>query len=214
MGVVNPVLARGVSWPWFILSQFIYGAVAAIVVMRAKGLRSATAGLCGGFIGGLLMPVSAIVWSLLNGHGLWYPVNLLAGMVVSNIGQRPPEELNQFHASWLVGAVVVHAFLSGGFGLVYGLLLAKLPSIPGPVAWGGVVLPLLWTGTCYGLMGIANPVLQLRVDWPWFVVSQFVFGVAAAMVVFRSELVHIPPAGRGPDRPADFVADEGEVGRA
>jgi hypothetical protein len=65
------------------------------------------------------------------------------------------------------------------------------------VAWGAVVLPLLWTGTCYGLMGVVNPVLQQQVNWPWFVVSQFVFGVAAAVVVFRTEMVHIPPAGHG-----------------
>jgi hypothetical protein len=57
-------------------------------------------------------------------------------------------------------------------------------------------------------MGVANPVLQEQVNWPWFVVSQFVFGVAAAVVVLRSEMVHIPPAGRGPDRLADFMAGE------
>jgi hypothetical protein len=224
MSAVNPMLAHGVRWPWFIFSQFLYGAVAAIVVMQADaakrgdGDRSAadrrfaawpirrlvfpespaTAGLCGGIIGGLLMPLPAIVWSLLNGHGFWYPVNLLAGMVFSDLGRRPPEELEQLHASWLIGAVVIHALLSGGFGVIYGLLLPNLPSIPGPVAWGAVVLPLLWTGTCYGLMGVVNPVLQQQVNWPWFVVSQFVFGVAAAVVVFRSEMVHIPPAGRGP----------------
>ena len=49
-------------------------------------------------------------------------------------------------------------------------------------------------------MGVVNPVLQRLVDWPWFVVSQFVFGVAASVVVVRLELVFITPAGRGPDR--------------
>ena len=83
-----------------------------------------------------------------------------------------------------------------------------MPPIPGPFAWGGLLLPLLWTGTSYGLMGVVNPVLQERVDWPWFIVSQFVFGVAAAVVVLRSEMVHIPPAGPGPDQVADFVAGE------
>jgi hypothetical protein len=58
-------------------------------------------------------------------------------------------------------------------------------------------------------MGVVNPALQEKVSWPWFVVSQFVFGVAAAVVVLRSETIHIPPAGRGPDRVADFVAGEG-----
>jgi hypothetical protein len=47
------------------------------------------------------------------------------------------------------------------------------------------------------------------VDWPWYVVSQFVFGVAAAVVVLRSEVVPVPPAGRGPGRVADFVAGDG-----
>jgi hypothetical protein len=66
------------------------------------------------------------------------------------------------------------------------------------VAWGGLVLPLLWTGTSYGLMGVVNPVLQQRVDWVWFIVSQFVFGLAAALVVLRSAVIRIPPAGAGP----------------
>lgn len=66
-------------------------------------------------------------------------------------------------------------------------------------------MPLLWTAMSFGLMGIVNPVLQQRVDWPWFIVSQFIFGLVAAVVVVRSELVHIPPAGAGPDDLSKFV---------
>jgi hypothetical protein len=58
-------------------------------------------------------------------------------------------------------------------------------------------------------MGVVNPVLQDRIAWAWFIVSQFVFGVTAAVVVLRSEMVHIPPAGLGPDRVAEFVGGEG-----
>ena len=36
--------------------------------------------------------------------------------------------------------------------------------------------------------------LPNEVDWPWFVVSQIIFGLSAAVVVVRSEMVHIPPA--------------------
>jgi hypothetical protein len=96
---------------------------------------------------------------------------------------------------------------------LFAVVTPRLPSIAAPIAWGGLVLPLLWTGTTYGLMGVVNPVLQERVNWAWFIVSQFVFGVVAAVVVLRSEMVHIPPAGRGPDRVADFVAGE-EGGRS
>jgi hypothetical protein len=75
------------------------------------------------------------------------------------------------------------------------------------MAWGGLLLPLLWTALSYGLMGVVNPVLQQRVDWPWFILSQFVFGIVAAIVVVRSEQVHIRPAGQGPDHVPDYVAD-------
>jgi hypothetical protein len=46
-------------------------------------------------------------------------------------------------------------------------------------------------------MGVTNPVLQARVNWPWFIVSQFVFGAVAAFVVDRSEKIPVPPAGHG-----------------
>jgi hypothetical protein len=199
MGVVNPKLQQGVSWPWFIASQFVFGIVSAAVVLRAEKLKPVMAGLWGGLVGGALMTIPALCWSLLSGHGLWYPVNLLAAMLLPDV--RPGAALEQFHGDWLVAALIMHAIVSAGFSILLALLQPKLPPIPGPVAWGGLVLPMLWTGVSYGLMGVLNPVLQTRVDWPWFVVSQFVFGVAAAVVVHRSEVVHIPPAGHGrPER--------------
>jgi hypothetical protein len=117
-------------------------------------------------------------------------------------------ELGVFHEEWFLWASAVHIALSILFGVLFALVTPRLPHVPGPIAWGGLVLPLLWTGTSYGLMGVVNPALQLRVDWAWFIVSQFVFGVTAAVVVHRSEVIHIPPAGRGPDRVADVVTGE------
>jgi hypothetical protein len=46
-------------------------------------------------------------------------------------------------------------------------------------------------------MGVINPVLADRVDWFWFIVSQFAFGVAASVVVLRTEQVAVAPAGTG-----------------
>ena len=92
-------------------------------------------------------------------------------------------------------------------GLLYGVLLptlpgipmpgTKLPSVVGSLVWGGLLLPIFWSSVTYSLMGLVNPVLQARVNWPWFIISQFVFGVVAAVVVDRSETVPVPPAGRG-----------------
>jgi hypothetical protein len=203
MASINPELSRGVDWPSFIFAQFLFGVAAALVVMRMQSAPPLRAGLLGGVIGGLLMPIPAFVWGLLTHQGIWYPVNVLAAMVVPGVGQLPPEELQaqlrQFHGDWLAGAVVIHACLSVGFGLVYGWLLPRLPVIPGPMSWGGLLMPLLWTGMSYGLMGVVNPTLQEGVDWPSFIVSQFVFGIAAAVVVTRSQTVPVPPAGTGPE---------------
>jgi hypothetical protein len=210
MGSVNPVLARGVDWPWFIASQFLFGVVAAVAVIRSGTRHPILTGLVGGIAGGVLMPVPALLWSLISGHGIWYPANLLAGMVLPGLGSQPTADLKLFHANWLAAASAVHVVMSIGFGIVYGLLLPRLRPIPGPLAWGGLLLPLLWTATSHSLMGVVNPLLQQRVNWPWFVVSQFVFGVVAAVVVLRSEKVYITPAGRGPENVAEFVVGSGE----
>jgi uncharacterized membrane protein YagU involved in acid resistance len=143
------------------------------------------------------MPLPAILWSTASGHGVWYPVNLLAGMVLPGTSELSTAQLSDFHASWLAAGLVIHAIMSLVFGALYGMLLLRLPAIPGSLAWGGLLFPLPWTGISYGLMGIVNPVLQERVDWPWFIISQFVFGAVAAVVVDRSEKIRIPPAGLG-----------------
>ena len=132
MGLVNPVLQQGVDWPWFVVSQFVFGVVAgagraAASAMAARWRR----GLLGGLVGGLLMPLPAVLWSLATGHGIWYPVNLLAGMAVPGMGHLPLEALEQFHADWFAIAVGIHAGMSAAFGVVYGLLLPRLPADPG-----------------------------------------------------------------------------------
>jgi hypothetical protein len=207
MHIVNPALPGKISWPWFILSQFVFGITMPAVVLGLKRLQPVLAGVIGGLVGGAAMAVPAVLWAAASGHGFWYPVNVLAGMVRTIPEQS---ELGGFHANWFFAASAVHVVLSICFGLLFALVTRRgLPRIPAPVAWGGLVLPLVWTGITYGLMGVVNPALQERVDWPWFIVSQFVFGLTAAVVVLRSEMVHIPPAGRGPDRVADFVTGEG-----
>jgi hypothetical protein len=196
MRFVNPVLEAGVAWPWFIASQFVFGIVAATVFLAARTRwPGAPAGLLGGLVGGLVMGGPALLWGLLTGRGVWYPVNLLAGMVVPGMDDLPLGQLEAFNPTWLAIALALHATLSLGFGLAYPLVLPRLRPIPGPLVWGGLVLPLLWTGSSFGLMGVVNPLLRAKVDWPWFIVSQFVFGVAAAVVVVRSELIAVPPAG-------------------
>jgi hypothetical protein len=201
--LVNPLLYTEVDWPWFIASQFVFGIMAALIYARFANRGSIQAGVLGGIVGGLLMPIPAVIWGLLSGNGIWYPLNLLAGMVIRGVDAMPPDLLRQYHGEWLAAAIALHAAFSIIFGLLFGMLLPRLRPMPAPLAWGGLVLPLLWTGSSYGLMGVVNPILQQRVDWPWFIVSQFVFGIVAAIVVLRSEMVYIQPAGPGPDKPSE-----------
>ena len=198
MGAVNPLMERHVEWPWFIVSQFVFGVGAAAVVAQGRKLGPVPSGILGGAAGGVLMAIPALLWSLCSGRGVWYPVNLLAGLVVPGMPSEGAE-LRQFHAEWFVRALLIHAGMSVAFGLAYALALPRLRPIPRPYVWGGLLLPLLWTGVSYGLMGVVNPTLQAGVEWPWFIVSQFVFGLAAATVVVRSETIAVPPAGSGPE---------------
>ena len=52
-----------------------------------QDVHPVSAGLKGGIVGGAAMPVPALLWGLLSGHGLWYPVNLLAGIVLPGGGE-------------------------------------------------------------------------------------------------------------------------------
>lgn len=155
-----------------------------------------SAGLKGGLAGGLIMPIPALAWGLLSGHGLWFPVNLLAGLVLPGVEDRPVPQLEQFHPGLFVMAIIIHAVMSAVVGLVYGVLLPIMPARPSwQLVFGGFIIPVAWTGFSGGLMGLANPALREYVNWYWFGMSQVVFGLTAALVVVRSEKVAVPPAG-------------------
>jgi hypothetical protein len=65
-----------------------------------------------------------------------------------------------------------------------------------PMLLGGILAPLFWSGMLYGEMGIVNPLLQQRIDWKWFMASQFAFGLVAGFVVAKHERIstmqHLP----------------------
>jgi hypothetical protein len=157
-------------------------------------IRPISAGIWGGIAGGIVMTMPAMLYGLLSGNRVWFPINLLAGMALPGLDHLDIEDLKYFHLGWFLLATCIHVVLSLGLGLVYGVLLPTLPEkLGGPLVWGGIVLPLLWTGASYSLMGAINPILRQHVEWPWFIVSQFVFGITAAVVVQRSEQVPVPP---------------------
>jgi hypothetical protein len=167
-----------------------------------------SAGVRGGIAGGILMVLVALLYGAISGRGIWYPVNLLAAMVMPSAEHMTLAQLEQFSwAALLVGAVI-HGIASLIVGLLFGLLLPALPG--GPLAWGGLIGPLLWSGLVYAFMSVLNPVMNRRVDWPWFIASQFAFGLAAGLVVFYTEKIQMPqpPGNAQPEN----IGEEAERG--
>ena len=59
-----------------------------------------------------------------------------------------------------------------------------------PILLGGFAAPLLWSFLIYGCLAVINPVMNQRIDWLWFVLSQIGFGIVAGLVVVRRERIH------------------------
>jgi hypothetical protein len=145
-----------------------------------------SAGIKGGLAGSVAMALLAIVYGIASKHGIWYPINLLAaGFFPARV---TTEGIAAFHWDSFLIAVAVHLITSLVVGLLYGAMLPMFPRRP--ILLGGFVGPILWSGLLYSTLGIVNPVLNQRIDWFWFVLSQLGFGIVAGVVVSRQERIH------------------------
>src|SRR5207245_838573 len=106
-------------YPVNLLPGMVLPGLRAIGPPRLGRLHPVLAGVVGGLVGGAAMAVPAVLWAAASGHGFWYPVNLLAGMVLPGPGAVEAAQLGSFHAEWLVVAGAMHAVLSTGFGVLF-----------------------------------------------------------------------------------------------
>lgn len=151
---------------------------------------SLTAGIKGGIAGGIAMTVPAGIFSVVRYHSFWYAVNLLAaGGFVSWAGQTDAF-LGQFHLEGLLAATAIHGLTSVLIGLLYGAMLPMFPNKP--ILTAGFIAPFLWTGMLYSALGVISPILDARIDWLWFVLSQIAFGLVCGYVVNRQVKVRTP----------------------
>ncbi len=146
-----------------------------------------SAGVKGGLAGSVAMAVLASAYGIFSKNGIWYPINLLVAGFFPESATSSTAQLAAFHLNYLLIAVPVHLIMSLMVGLLYGAMLPMLPR--NPILLGGFIAPVMWSGLIYGVLGIVNPVLNQRIDWLWFVVSQFAFGIVAGIVVSRQERV-------------------------
>lgn len=144
-----------------------------------------SAGVKGGLAGGVAMAVLAVLYGIISGHGIWYPVNLLsAGFFPARV---TTEQIAAFHWDALIIATILHLICSLLVGLLYG---AALPMFPRrPVLFGGVIAPILWSGLIHSMLEVLDPALKQRIDWLWFVISQIGFGIVAGIIVSRQQRI-------------------------
>ena len=143
-----------------------------------------SAGVKGGLAGSVAMAVLACAYGVLKAGSIWYPINLLAAVVYAESVRLGPAQLYSFHASTFAIAVVLHGIVSLLVGLLYGAMLPMFPRRP--ILLGGLIVPILWSGLLYSLLGLLNPLLEQHIDWLWFVASQIGFGIVAGLVVVRA----------------------------
>jgi hypothetical protein len=151
---------------------------------------SVVSGIKGGIVGGIAMIVPAALFGLLKYHSIWYAVNLLAAGGFVSWASASTAFLCQFHLEGLLAATGIHAFTSVLIGLLYGAMLPMFPRKP--ILTAGFVAPLLWTGILYSALGIISPVLNERINWLWFVISQIAFGLVCGFIVNLQVKVRTP----------------------
>lgn len=142
-------------------------------------------GIRGGLAGGVAMAVVAMAYGLIAESSAWFPINLLAGIMLPSINQADIAQLRAFDAAAFAAATLMHGGLSLLVGLVYAALL---PTLPGRVLlWGGLVAPVVWSGVAWASLGLVAPALSEHVDWGWFIASQVAFGLVAGQVIAHAE---------------------------
>jgi hypothetical protein len=146
-----------------------------------------SAGVKGGLAGSVIMAGLAMLYGLISHNGIWYPINLLVAGFFPGAVDATTAQIAEFRLSALVLAIPIHLITSLLVGLLYGVMLPMFPRRP--IFLGGLIAPIMWSGLLYATLEIINPVMNQRIDWLWFVLSQVGFGVVAGLVVSRQQRI-------------------------
>jgi hypothetical protein len=143
-----------------------------------------SAGFWGGLAGGAVMAALACLYGLIVYHSIWYPINLLAGVVIPDMGDQTVAQLSKFHALPFVAAFVGHGAISILVGVLYAVMLPMFPKYA--PFWAGILMPIFWSGLVATTLNFINPALNSRISWPWFIVCQLGFGLVGGYIIARS----------------------------
>ncbi|WP_213806860.1 hypothetical protein [Granulicella sp. dw_53] len=149
-----------------------------------------TTGIKGGIAGGIAMTIPAALFSILRYHSIWYAMNLLAAGGFISWAGASDAFLSEFHLQGFLAALAIHGLTSLLVGLLYGAMLPMFPRYP--ILTAGFISPLLFTGILHSALNILSPILNQRIDWFWFVLSQIAFGLVCGFVVNLQVKVRTP----------------------
>jgi len=94
-----------------------------------------SAGIKGGLAGSVVMAGLAMLYGLISGNGIWYPVNLLVAGFFPGAVNATTAQIAEFRMSALLLAVPIHLITSLLVGLLYGVMLQCF--LDGPSFWVG-----------------------------------------------------------------------------
>jgi hypothetical protein len=155
-----------------------------------------SAGVKGGLAGSVVMAFLAVLYGIISRRSMWYAINVLAAGFFP--GGHDAAQIGAFHWDSILIASVIHLLISLLVGLLYGAMLPMFPRHP--IVLGGLVAPVLWSGVVHAVVEFIDPLLNQRIDWAWFLLSQVGFGIVAGIVVSQQERVrtwqHLPFAIR------------------
>lgn len=143
-----------------------------------------SAGIWGGLAGGTVMAALACLYGLIAQGSIWYPINILSGVVIPGMGQASTEQLRAFNGLAFAAAFVGHGTISILVGLVYAVILPMFPKYA--PFWAGILMPLFWSGLVATVLNLINPLMNQRISWPWFVLCQLGFGLVGGFVIAKS----------------------------
>jgi hypothetical protein len=147
-----------------------------------------SAGIKGGLAGGVAMAVLAMLYGIVSHQSIWYPINLLAAGFFPSALHATTAQIAAFHLDAFLIALAIHLTTSIVVGLLYGAMLPMIPRHP--IFLGGFAAPIMWTGLLHSTLSLINPVLNRRISWLWFVISQVGFGIVAGLVVSYQQRIH------------------------
>ena len=171
-----------------------------------------SSGVWGGLAGGAVMAGLACLYGLFAQHSIWYPVNLLAGVVIPDLGNATLEQLRAFNGMAFFAALLGHITISILVGVLYAVMLPMFPKYA--PFWAGILMPVIWSGVVATTLNMLNPALNSRINWPWFVVCQLGFGLVGGFLIARSTHIRTLQSWSLADRAflhtAQSGIDEGE----